>query len=355
MIQQKMKTKNIHYRALYILIFLAFIVLALTVQLQAREIIDMFGNKVSVSDRPQKVYSTSPAVTYMLYAIDPSMLAGLNFPVREMEKQYIRKSIQELPVLGGWFGQGGVPNSEMILKVNPEIIVTSKHNSAMNDRVDQTMKAMPMPVVNVILNNISDYPGVFLYLGRVLGREKRAEELAGYARKTLFEISSLAASVPVRKKVSVYYAEGVDGLSTECSLSLHTELISLVGGRNVHQCQTGDLYGMEKISFEQLMIYDPEVMLVMENIFYKKVFTDPLWQRIKAVRNKRVFLIPNRPFNWFDRPPSFMRLIGAKWLANLLYPEHYRINIVKETQKFLKLFFGINISPQEAEQILQQS
>ncbi len=60
--------------------------------------------------------------------------------------------------------------------------------------------------------------------------------------------------------------------------------------------------GMEKISFEQVMLYNPDVILVMENVFYKEVFSDPRWQRIKAVKNKKVYLIPNQPFNWFDRP-----------------------------------------------------
>jgi len=355
MVQLIMTNQDVRYRILFAVTIILFAVLAPAAQSQGREITDMFGKRASIPDYVQKAYSTSPSVTYMLYAIDPTIPAGLNFPLREWEKQYLNRRMKELPVLGGWYGQGGMPNPEMILKVNPEIVVTSKHNSSMNDRVDQTMKALPMPVVNVILNTLSDYPGAFLYLGRVLGRKARAEELYGYARKTLSEMAALAASIPIWQRVSVYYAEGVDGLNTECDSSQHTELISLVGGQNVHRCQTGDLYGMEKISFEKLMLYNPEVILVMENVFYEKVFSDPLWQRIKAVKNKRVYLIPNQPFNWFDRPPSFMRLLGAKWLANLLYPEHYSVSMVKETQKFFKLFLSIDLKPQEAKKILRQS
>jgi iron complex transport system substrate-binding protein len=330
-----------------------FTVLAPAAQSQGRVITDMFGKKVSVPDRPQKVYSGSPPVTYMLYTLDPSMLAGLNFPVREWEKRYLRKSMQELPILGGWFGQGEVPNLEMILKINPEIVLVSKHDSAMNDKIDETMKMVPMPVINVTLDTLSDYPGAFLYLGRVLGRKERAEKLAAYARRTISEMADLEASIPVRKKVSVYYAEGVDGLSTECDSSQHAELISLSGGRNVHRCRTGNLYGMEKISLEQVMLYNPEVMLVMENVFYRAVFSDARWQRVKAVRDKRVYLIPKQPFNWFDRPPSFMRLLGAKWLANLLYPKRYPINTVKEVRRFFRLYLDVELTAEEAERLVR--
>jgi len=329
-------------------------VLVFTTYSQGREITDMFGRKFSITDRPKKVYSTSPPMTNLLYAIDPSMLAGLTVPVREWEKKYLDKRMLSLPVLGGWYGQGNTPNIEMILKVNPEVIVISMYKSAMNDKVDRAMRMMLMPVINVTLDAIQDYPEAFLYLGLVLGREARAEELAAYTRRTLSEASSLAVSVPVQKRVSVYYAEGVDGLSTECDSSLHAELIPLVGGQNVHRCKGGDLFGMEKISLEQIMLYDPEVILVIENVFYNKIFSDPRWQRIKAVRDKRVYLIPNQPFNWFDRPPSFMRLLGAKWLANLLYPERCRIDIVKEVREFFKLFLGVELSPEEAKRMVRR-
>jgi len=342
------------YRVLWALAIFLLAVLGPARQSQGREITDMFGKKVSVSDHPRKVYSSSPPVTYMLYALDPSMLAGLNFPVREWEKRYLRKSMQELPILGGWFGQGGVPNLEMILKVNPEIVVSSTYDSAMSRKVDETMKKMPMPAIHVTLNSLPDYPGAFSYLGLVLGRKARGEELAAYTRRTLSQMSALAVSIPAKQKVSVYYAEGVDGLSTECDSSPHAELIPLVGGRNVHHCRVGDLMGLEKVSFEQVMLYNPEVILVMEDAFYRKIFSDPLWQRIRAVRNKRVYLIPKQPFNWFDRPPSFMRFLGAKWVAGILYPATYRIDMVKETQDFFRLFFKVNLGPQEAREILRR-
>ncbi len=317
-----------------------------------REITDLFGKKASIPDTPRKVYSTSPPITYMLYALDPSMLAGLNFPVRPWEKRYLRKSMQELPVLGGWYGQGAVPNLEMILKVNPELVVTSKHNPALTDKMDETMKRLPMPGIDITLNTLADYPAAFSTLGRVLGRQARGEELAAYTRRALAQMSALAASIPPAKRVSVYYAEGVDGLSTECDSSSHAELIPLVGGRNVHHCRPGSLMGMEKVSFEQVLLYNPEVILVMEGTFYRKIFSDPRWQRLRAVRNKRVYLIPNEPFNWFDRPPSFMRFLGARWIAGRLYPERYRADLVKETQKFFRIFLRVNLSPQEAEALM---
>jgi iron complex transport system substrate-binding protein len=336
-----------------ICVFLSLLV-SLGTLAQAKEITDMFGRRLSMPDRPQRVYSASPPVTYMLYALDPAMLAGLNFPVREWEKKYLRKSMQSLPVLGGWFGQGQTPNLEMVLKAKPEIIVVSTPGGAFRSKMRYTvMKTMPMPVVDVALDTLPDYPEAFLTFGRLLGREARAGELASYARKTLSAMAELAGRIPNQRRVSVYYAEGADGLSTDCDRSGHAELIGVAGGRNVHGCHTQNLFGMEAVSLEQVMLYDPDVILVKEPVFFTQVFSDPRWQRVKAVKEKKVYLIPYEPFNWFDRPPSFMRLLGAKWLANLLYPDRYRVSMVKETQEFFRLFLAVSLTPQEAGAILR--
>ena len=335
-------------------ICLLLLLLGLGSLAQAREVVDMFGRRLPLPDVPRRVYSASPPVTYMLYAIDPAMLVGLNFPVQEWEKRYLRKSMQSLPVLGGWFGQGETPNLEMVLKAKPELVVLMRFGGSFSSKMNETvMKSMPMPVIDVTLDRLSDYPHAFSFLGKLLGRPERAEELALYARKTLADMAALAATIPEREKVSVYYAEEMDGLSTECDTSEHAELINLTGGRNVHKCAARDAYGLETISLEQVMLYDPDVILVKQPAFFKAVFSDPRWQRVRAVKEKRVFLIPLQPFNWFDRPPSFMRLLGSKWLANLLYPKRYPVDMKKETQDFFRIFLNVDLSTQEAAAILR--
>ncbi|MBU1054640.1 MAG: ABC transporter substrate-binding protein [Proteobacteria bacterium] len=352
MIRKKLKYDDTKLRILIMVLTWLLLDLSCVASANAQQITDMFGRIFLIPDRPQKVYSTSPPVTNLLYAIDPEMLTGINFPVQKIQKKYLNKIMQELPVLGGWFGQANTPNIEMILKTKPDIIVIFKHNAAMSSIVDDTMRTIPIPVIYVTLNSLSDYPEAMLYLGKVLGRETRAKKLAAYARSTLAEISILSRSIPQKQRVSVYYAEGIDGLSTECDSSLHAELINLVGGRNVHRCLMRSLYGMEKVSMEQVMLYNPEVILAIEPAFYRSVFSDPRWKSIKAIKDKRVYLIPREPFNWFDRPPSFMRFLGAKWLANLLYPDHYKPDMIKESQQFFRLFLGVDVSKNDMNQII---
>ena len=322
---------------------------------EAGEIVDMAGRTVSVPDTITKVYGSSPPATDMIYAIDPALIAGLNFPLWPSEKRFLIPPVQKLPVIGGWFGQGRTPNLETLLAVKPDVMVVWMwQRSAMLDTIEQTAARLNIPTVYVKLDQLSDYPEAFRFMGKLLHREKRAQALSEYASRVLAETESLSATIPEAQKVTAYFAEAPDGLCTECDKSMHTELINLAGGKNIYQCEPKDAFGMERISIEQLTAADPEVILAMEKEFVNHVYTDAKWQSIRAVKNKRVHLIPNAPFNWFTRPPSYMRLIGVKWVASLLYPDRFTFDAAKETTEFYRLFLGIQLDDMALREVLRQ-
>jgi iron complex transport system substrate-binding protein len=331
------------------------ILLLAPLPVQTREIVDMKGRTVTIPDAVTKVAAVSPPGTYLLYAIDPGILAGLNFPLRESEKKYTVPAYRQLPVIGGMAGQGRTLNREVLMQVKPDFIVYwAWKDDAASQKFYDSMAPLVFPVVSVRLESIEDYPEALHFIGDVTNRKERGDELRRYAQETLSEAKALTTKIAENNKVKVYYAEGTDGLSTERTKSIHAELIPLAGGINVHLGEELDHYGMEKISMEQLLLYDPEVILVKEKTFFDTVFADPRWKGLRAVREKRVYLIPYEPFNWFDRPPSFMRLLGIKWLLNLLHPDLYPVDMVAETRAFYTLFLGVELNEAQAKEVLSR-
>ncbi len=319
-----------------------------------REIVDMSGRNVTIPDTVGKVVGMSPPATYLLYAIAPEVVAGLNFPLWDDEKKYTLGNYRKLPVVGGMIGQGRTINREVLLAVAPDFVLhwAGRKNSAAGRKFEEQLAQLAIPRVDVHLDGLEDYPAALQFLGDTLQRPERGAELRRYAEAALTEVQEVVAEIPDDRRVAVYYAEGLDGLSTERAVSTHAELIPVTGGKNVHAGEALDNYGMEKISMEQLLLYDPEVILVKEKSFFSTVFTDPRWRDLRAVKAGRVHLIPHSPFNWFDRPPSFMRLLGAKWLLGILHPERYRIDMVAETRAFYRLFLGVELSEHEAREVL---
>jgi iron complex transport system substrate-binding protein len=321
---------------------------------EARGIVDMAGRKVTVPETIRKVYGTSPPATYMVYAMDPGLLAGLNFPFNPSEKQYLDPRIEKLPVIGGWFGQGRVANLETLLVVKPDIILVWRwQESSINEKIEQALKPLGIPIVYIVLENLVDYPKAFAFLGELLHRKARARALGRYAETALETAARVQTVVPAKKRASVYYAEGPDGLRTECHTSIHAQLIPLSSGENVHRCDDPGGYGMQKISMEQVLVYDPQVIISNESLFFDIVYTDSKWKNIRAVRDGRVYRIPRYPFNWFDRPPSFMRLLGIHWLMYRLYPKAHPIDLIAETRTFYHLFLQIELDETAAKVLIQ--
>lgn len=319
----------------------------------ARVITDMAGRAVTVPERVTRIFATAPPATYMVYALGPDLLVGLNSPPPETTREFMAPGFRQLPVLGGWFGQGRMVNREALLEARPQVAVSFHwRGRSVPWKINETLEPLGLPVADMVIGGIGDYPEVFRFLGRLCNREERGEALARYAEETLAGLERLRASLPDSVRLKVYYAEGPQGLQTECDNSFHVEVIKLCGAINVHRCQAQTIYGMDQISLEQVLAYDPQVILTALPSFRAAVLADPRWRGVAAVKDQRIPVIPTVPLNWFDRPPTFMRLLGAHWLAHQLYPERYPMDLAAETVRFYKLFLGVDIDRDTAARLL---
>lgn len=346
-----MKRENT-YRSILVLVGLLLLQGALAPAALAREVADMEGRRLNLPEPLERVYVASPPENHLACAIDPALMVGLNFPLREKDKKFLPPKLWQLPVIGGFFGLGHTPNLEVVLQARPQLVICWKKN-AVSNRLDTFLRRFNIPLAYVALEKLQDYPRDIRLMGRLLNREQRSERLAVYAERSLAEILPKAATIPAKEKVRVYYAEGPDGLRTDGRGTWHAELIDLVGGFNVHPGDPDDLFGMQQISLEQVILYQPEVILAQDSGFFERIFASPSWRNIPAVKTGRVYLIPNLPFNWFDRPPSFMRLLGLKWVARTLYPQRFDLDMEKEIREFYRLFLQVELGPEDIRQIFE--
>jgi len=312
----------------------------------ARTLVDMAGRTVNAPDAPKRVYALSPPDALLVYALDPCLLAGWNFPQTAPDGQ-LAPCTRDLPVLGGFFGQGMTPNKEALLKAAPDLAISGSM-AGPHQEFESFFADAGIPVARIVSNSPQSYPAALRFLGGLLGKKERGEALAAYADAAFAAISRGVAGIPADKRVSVYYAEGGDGLFTDGRGSFHPQLIELAGGVNVHPAPQSRRYGMDKVAMETVIGYAPQVILAQDEKCRDMILASPLWKDIPAVRAGRVLLLPDLPFNWFDRPPSFMRILGAKWLANALYPDVFPYDMVRETREFFKLFLGRDLTGAEA-------
>jgi iron complex transport system substrate-binding protein len=135
------------------------------------------------------------------------------------------------------------------------------------------------------------------------------------------DINRRVAKVPPGRRPRVYYGRGPQGLNTGLAGSISAEFIEQLGAVNV-AAELGR-GGLVQVSIEQVLRWNPDVVITIDSNFYAAARGHPLWRELPAISAGRIHLAPNVPFGWIDFPPSINRLIGLRWLARILYPETF--------------------------------
>ena len=55
------------------------------------------------------------------------------------------------------------------------------------------------------------------------------------------------------------------------------------------------------------------------------------------------------------QPPAVNRIIGIRWLGNLLYPDLYDEDMIEEAKTFYQLFWHYDLSDEEARALMAHS
>jgi iron complex transport system substrate-binding protein len=327
-----------------------------------REFTDDYGRThlLPAPGKIEKVYFTSGLAEIFCFTLNSDIIAGNAIQVTEEKAPYLPENIRNLTYMGS-LSEDGEINRELLIAEGVQVVFSisavglTEANKA--DAVElQSATNIPVVLLDGSMNIITD---CYTKLGSILGRESRAAELAAYCSRVYDDVIGAVADLTEDEKVNFYYAEGPQGLQTEPSTSQHALVFDLAGAKNVAQVPEGTAYGMSDVSLEQVIAWDPEVIIawsweVMGGAD-ERIKASSNWANIKAVRDGRVYTMPDIPFAWLDRPPGVNRFLGLQWIANLFYPERYDIDMVEEGKAFYELFYQIEVSDDEMKGFLGNS
>jgi iron complex transport system substrate-binding protein len=321
-------------------------------------ITDMIGRTVTVPTTIHSVLGTAPPTTEAVYMLKPDDLVGINFDFNNTS--YVPAKYASLPNVGGQ-QMGNKMNYESYLSLKPDIILYGYDpgmGTGTTDSIkDIETKVSPIPVVATAdSTNATNYGPEIQFLGKLLNAEDQANSLNKFYDDLYKKVNGTVATIPADQRKRVYYAEGPKGLQTDPASSPHAQLITICGGNNVADVQQNGGGGMSPVSMEQVISWNPDLIVAGDSNFYKSVMTDPNWQNIKAVKDKQVYLIPNQPFGWIDRPPGVNRIIGIPWLAKVLYPDKFSdIDLKSLIKEFYSKYLHYDLTDDELNTIITSS
>jgi len=308
---------------------------------------DAAGRSIAVPDRVLRVFPAGPPAAILLYTLAPDLLLGWTRANRAEECAFLLPDICARPEVGRLTGRGNSANLESVLALKPDLILdvgsTSATYVSLATRV-QEQTGIPYALLDGRFDAIA---ATYRLLGKLTQRD--AEPHAAYADDALLKIQMRINRIPEGERPRVYYARGPKGLETGLGGSINVETIEFLGARNVAGETKG---GLATVSFEQVLKWDPEIIVTIDRDFAAGVRSDPLWKDIAAVRSGRVQLSPKMPFGWVDFPPSVNRLIGLWWLAQIFYPEHFKEDIRTLTRDFYTRFYHVTPSDADLDRVL---
>jgi iron complex transport system substrate-binding protein len=317
---------------------------------RAATVTDAAGRAVAIPDKVTRVFPAGPPAAILLYTLAPDLLLGWPRANRAEECVFMLPDICRRPEVGRITGRGNTANLEVVIALKPDLILdvgsTRETFVSLATRV-QEQTGIPYALLDGRFDEIA---ATYRKLGELTQRQREAEALARYAEETTATIRGRIDKIPAARRPRVYYARGPRGLVTGLGGSINVETIEFLGAHNVAAERKG---GLANVSIEQVLLWNPEVIVTIDRDFAAGVRTDPVWASVKAVQGGRVHLSPKMPFGWVDFPPSVNRLIGLWWLAKILYPEAFPENLTDLTRDFYRRFYHVTPTDAQIEHVLE--
>ena len=218
-------------------------------------------------------------------------------------------------------------------------------------------KLRQVGIVPVMINNanVGELQKSFLIVGRLLGKEARAQKVVDFYQKTYEEIKGRGGEVAKAAKPKVLFLR-TQKLRLQGNDNFMREAIAMAGGDN--PTADGALRNNQEqnISMEDILRIDPDIILLsnfdpfVPDDLYENRLPGQDWSTVKAVRERRVYKVPMGVYRW-DAPGVETPLM-MRWLARLFQPEIFSdIKIRQDTKAFMKDFMGYELSDADLAQI----
>lgn len=189
-----------------------------------------------------------------------------------------------------------------------------------------------------------------MFYGEVLGgKAKRiAAAYCEYYDVKMKRVLARTGKIPPEQRPKVYFVTGRSSFATQGRNSIAYWTVEAAGGKLVskdteqHQVDT---------SMEQIIAWDPDVIVVGALVPPKQIADDPRWQGISAVREKKVYNAPEGVFVWSHGSSEAFLLV--MWLAKTLHPDKFRdLDMAKEVRDYYRQFYHYPLTAEEAKLIL---
>lgn len=310
---------------------------------------DCVGRQVKIPAKVERIACLCPEAAYTLamFGQGEKMVAVVNGIKRDMILTDMYPAIKELPVPKS----SGVINIEELIKTRPDVVFV-KRDTFSSDAEVEKLKKVKIPFLVVDYNSMQEQQYAVEMIGKVVGNTDKARKYKQYYQDCVKRVKERTQDIDPQRRVRVYHSIS-EATRTDIAGSLSGDWLQAAGAYDVsaHE-KIKILEGKYFASLEQILLWNPEVILVNEMGVANYILTNNQWAPLQAVKQHKVLQLPNGISRW-GHPSSPETPLAILWTAQTLYPDRFTdMDMVAESKSFYKDFFQLELSDEEVKNIL---
>jgi len=297
---------------------------------KGRDITDRTGKTLTIKNQINRIVSTAPSNTeiitdlgqaHKLVAIDrhSANVTGLPEGLTQLDFFY--------------------PDAEVIIKLEPDIIIASGHNpTGTGEDPFKLLRSMGIPVVYISMSaSIDEIYNDIAFIADILRVQKEGEKLISSMKAQIDEISQQAAAqqaaaqqvaaktaADTKNKTTVYFEiSAAPDMMTFGKGSYIDDMISVIGAKNIF----GDENWLVTPGAEAVISRNPDVILTNVNYIddpIAEIKSRPGFNHINAVKNDRIYQINTDS----SVRPSSRIILALRQMSRVVYSEFYESYVV---------------------------
>ncbi len=330
---------------------------------------DVAGRKVKVNIPADRIIlqgSGSGGAFLTVLALEgkdtPKKIAGWDLGLKLYRRWMWKKfsgalpELENIPDVGTIYKQNF--NLEKVVALKPDVVIVPLHAYQKCKDTVEKLESSGVPVVFIDYHKetLENHIKSILLIGKILGKEERAKQLADFYKKQVNEVYSRLKEIK-KPKPKVYVEIGCKAWGNTYGNCMWGALVKQCGGINIAE---GKIERWGRLNPEYIIEENPDVIVITGSYWpkypdsvrlgyyanlseslklLKNYINRPGWKNLNAIKNKRVYSIHH------GLSRNIWDFAAIQFLAKCFYPEEFKdINPEESLKEFHQKFLPVKYS-----------
>ena len=311
-----------------------------------RTVVDLAGREVRLPETIDSVATVGlvPPVNSIVFAVGQSEKIVNGPPGGYSETyanyEFLAPHLVDAPELEAAINEP--VNDEELLKLAPDVVIASGLEMA------EGVADLGIPSVVIDPTDPEGVKESVTLLGEVFDQQEHAADYVAYFDKAVRRLKDTSAELGEPGEPTLLYVSVSDPIRRPSrTIDWGAQML---GAASVTADVTRD--GWYEFGVEQILDWDPEVIIAMFPSDKETLMTDPRFASLQAVQNDRIHVTPTGAQLWGQTTSE--NPLGLLWLAKTVRPERTEdLDMTEETRDFYDRFFQVELTDDEIQTMLE--